>query len=311
MQGIVTDIQRCSVHDGPGIRTTVFLKGCNLRCAWCHNPETLRPQPELRWDSDLCIGCDACRLACASGALARGPTGLQIDPALCQRCGRCASRCYAQALNLVGKTMETEEVLAEVLADREFYLSSGGGMTVSGGEPLFQRAFTLELLRRCREEGIGTALETNMDWPWNSLTALLPLVDVLMTDIKLFDPVRHAAWTGASNARLLANILRLGEVGTRLIIRTPLMAGVNDSEDEIDSIAGMISKISTLSYYELLPYHPLGTRKKMHSGTTEPGPTLAAPTMETLRQLAQIAARHGIEVRVAGKIVAAAQQAVE
>jgi len=300
VNGIVTDIQRFSVHDGPGIRTTVFLKGCNLRCAWCHNPETLRPEPQLQFLPARCIGCGACIEACPAGAHERRGGEHVVHRDRCTVCGRCAEVCYAGALAIVGRTMTAEAVLAEVLRDRPFYETSGGGMTLSGGEPLVQRPFALDLLGRARREGLHTAVETNLADSWDHVAELIPVTDLWLVDIKLIDPAAHARWTGATNEAILAGARRLARDGRPMIVRTPVVPGVNDSAEAIGAVADAIRKFAGLVAYELLPYHPLGTAKYRSLGMPCPLEGLARPSAEHMDALARVAIARGLTVRVAG-----------
>jgi len=295
--GIVTDIQRFSVHDGPGIRTTVFLKGCNLRCRWCHNPETLRPAPELQLFPDKCIACGACFEACEQCAHVQAEGGREFRRERCIACGACADVCYAEALVLVGRSMTVEQVVEEVLRDRAYYESSGGGVTVSGGEPLFQRRFCRALLAACKAEGLHTAVETNLAWPWEDVEAVLPVVDLVMMDVKLADPAAHREWTGADNARILANARRLAARGVPLIVRTPVVPGVNDTPEQIGRIADLAAGLASLRYYELLPYHPLGRGKYESLGMEYSLRDVKAPSAEAMARLADEARKRGIEVR--------------
>lgn len=227
-KALVTEIQRFSIHDGPGIRTTVFLKGCPLRCAWCHNPECISFEiQEMRYP-DKCIGC-----------------------------GRCAEGCYSGARVSCGRLMSTDEVLAEVLRDSVYY-GKDGGVTVSGGEPLAHREFTLELLRACRENGIGAAMESSM---YRFDQEILSELDVLMTDIKVFDNSTHIKYTGIPNVEILENIRKADEMGIPMIVRTPVVVGINDSTENIRLTADFLRTLKNVLKYELLPYHPLGAQK--------------------------------------------------
>jgi pyruvate formate lyase activating enzyme len=296
--GIVTHIQRFSVHDGPGIRTTVFLKGCQMHCPWCHNPETYRRQPEIQVFPDRCIGCGACVERCERGGHRLDPNGHVYRREVCIACGRCAETCFAKALVLVGELKTAEEVVAEVLADRAFY-QPVGGVTVSGGEPLVQPEFTRAILELCRHEGIHTAVETNLGWPWTKIEPLVDLIDLFLVDIKLMDEAEHRALTGLSNRQTLDNLRQLDARNKPIMIRTPLMAGVNDSVEQIEAIADFLGTLHHVEQFDLLPYHPLGGGKYEALGLGRP-PKFHTPTAAHLDLLAARAARPGFVVKVAG-----------
>ena len=300
MKGIVSDIQRFSVHDGPGIRTTVFLKGCNLGCHWCHNPETLRPGPELQLFPSKCIGCGTCLEVCPQSAHERLDEKHVFHRELCVACGACARSCYAQAIVLIGQEMSAEEVVAEVLEDAAFYRDSSGGVTISGGEPLLQRDFTREVLSLCRSEGIHTAIESNMAWPWDYIAPILPLADLVMMDIKTMSAPLHEEWAGAPNARILDNAIRLSREPRPLIVRTPVIPGMNDTPEEIGQIAAFISSFPNLEYYELLPYHPLGSDKYRSLGIECRMDGVKPPGREEMHTLAEVAREQGVQVRAGG-----------
>lgn len=295
--GTVTNIQRFSIHDGPGIRTTVFLKGCNLRCFWCHNPETLKPQPELQIVASRCIGCGECFRRCPQGAhvIEDGVRKFRRD--LCTACGACAETCYAGALEIVGEVKTVAQVVQEVLRDRAFYETSGGGVTISGGEPLLQHDFTYGILARCRQEGVPTAIETALNFPWERVASLLPVTDLVMMDIKIMDSARHREYTGVPNERILANVLRLGEEQKPLIVRTPIVPGINDTVEDVSAIAAFVAELPNLVYYELLPFHPMATSKYDSLDMDYRARDLKTPPKAKMDELAAAAERYGIKAR--------------
>ena len=297
--GIITHIQRFSIHDGPGIRTTVFLKGCQMRCPWCHNPETYRRQPEIQVFPERCIGCQFCAEACNEAAHEFTDHGHRYHRNRCVACGECIDTCYAKSLVRIGELRTAESVVAEVLADRPFY-DSTGGVTISGGEPLVQSHFTAEILRLCREAGIHTAIETNLALPWSIVEPLVPLIDLFMVDIKTMDDTAHRTATGVSNVLTLANLQRLDGLSRPVVIRTPVIGGFNDQTDHIGAIADFLSTLSNVQHYDLLPYHPLGIGKYESLGLDGPPPEFQTPTAAHLEMLAVRAARYQFTVKVAG-----------
>lgn len=297
MTGVVTDIQRFSVHDGPGIRTSVFLKGCNMKCGWCHNPETINARPELEVYPDKCIGCGACLEICPVGAHRAVHDHKVFHRELCEACGACAQKCYAEALVLAGKEMSAEEAVKELMEDLDFYKSTNGGITITGGEPLFQRDFTHEILQLCKERNIHTAIESNMAWPYQIIESILPVTDLIMMDIKIMDNAMHQKWTGVSNKLVLENAKKLSQNAIPVIIRTPVVPGINDTIEEIGTIAAFISDFPNLLYYELLPYHPLGSSKYESLGREYLLDGLKRPVKEKMKLLADTARSCGIKVR--------------
>jgi pyruvate formate lyase activating enzyme len=298
VEGIVFHIQRFSVHDGPGIRTTVFLKGCSLACAWCHNPEGISPKPQLRYFTELCIACGQCSAACPESAQEMREARHVFHRQRCNDCGRCVPVCPSGALLLAGQTMSVEQVMGEILTDRVFYRRSGGGVTLSGGEPVQQHQFSLELLASCRAEGINTALETAGHYPWRHLEALLRVTDLVMMDIKHMDSERHRAGTGAGNARILENSERLvRSTGKPVVFRIPVIPSFNDRVEDIIAIRRFVEGLRrhrdndgsiTL---ELLPFHPLG-RDKYQSLEMEDLSArydlLSGQRMQALREAARV-----------------------
>ncbi|AQS57886.1 (2S)-3-sulfopropanediol dehydratase activating enzyme [Desulforamulus ferrireducens] len=268
--GIVFNIQRYSVHDGPGIRTIVFLKGCPLRCQWCANPESQQRQPELAYNDNKCIGteeCFYCFKACPVGAIQKKAEKIQVDRELCTNCGSCAASCPSQALNMYGKSMSAKEVLDTVEQDSIFYSRSGGGMTLSGGEPLSQADFATELLKEAKRRRINTTIETCGYADWEKLEQVCAYVDNILYDIKSMHPVKHQAFTGVSNERILENLKKLYSSfpNKAITVRTPVIPGFNDTEQDILAILDFIADMPGV-HYELLGYHRLGEPKYNYLG---------------------------------------------
>ena len=309
--GIVFNIQRFSVHDGPGIRTTVFLKGCTLHCFWCHNPEGLRLKPEIQFYPERCIGCGACLEACEHGAQVLNDDGVHIYVREnCVMCGKCVDNCFSGALELTGTTMTVDEVMAEVLADRAFYANSGGGVTLSGGEPLLQADFSRAILRRSKAEGLHTAIETCGNYAWSHLESLLPWVDLVMMDLKHMDPDVHREVTGVSNERILKIAKGLMSTSKPVRFRTPVIPTVNDTPEAIGEIAAFVRRLSDLRIAHnaetgtdvplpvlgLLRFHRLAADKYRSLGLDYKASNLEAPSPAYMDELRDVARGYGIEV---------------
>lgn len=261
MKGIITNIQRFSLTDGDGIRSTVFFKGCNLSCTWCHNPETIKRNPELMFYETKCISCGKCFETCPKGAHKLVDGKHIIDRKLCVNCGKCASVCYAEALVMCGKEMTVSEVLAEVIQDKAYYDTSCGGVTLSGGEILCQKDFAIALSEELKKEGIHVAIETNLCFSFDYAKELLEKVDFVMCDLKIWDDELHTKYAGAGNSHIIENIKKLDKAGTPFIVRTPLIPGATDDEKNIENIANFIKTLKNLKRYEILNYNPLGEGK--------------------------------------------------
>jgi len=267
LTGCVFDIQRFSIHDGPGIRTTVFLKGCPLRCAWCHNPEGMTSAQTISYSPEKCIACGECVRICEHHAhrLEERGNGSGVvhayDRQRCEACGRCTTHCDARALEAVGRTLTVEDVMKEVRQDKVFYETSGGGLSVSGGEPLAQLDFTSALLSAAGHEGIHRCVETSGFASSSRILSLLPVVDLFLFDFKETDTRRHAEFTGQPNHLILSNLRALHDAGANLQLQCPIIPGFNDREDHIDGIAALALSLPNLIGVQLLPYHPLGKSK--------------------------------------------------
>ncbi len=288
----VSNIQNYSIHDGPGIRTVVFLKGCPLRCRWCANPENLTPGAVLGFLCRLCQNCGRCFRTCRHGAIVPGEGVYRIDREKCVSCMECADACFAGALTVYGKEMTDEETFRKVSRDKIFYDESGGGVTVSGGEPLLHPEFVSDLFARCREAGIGTCVETCGCVPWENIERVRENTDQFLFDLKFADSEKHREYTGAGNERILENARALAVAGAALTFRRPLIPGVNDGAEETERTAAFIRSLGRDAALELMPYHRMGATKydalrmEYVMGDLAPlSPADAEKTAEVYRQL--------------------------
>lgn len=259
--GQVFDIKKFAIHDGPGIRTTVFLKGCPLHCLWCHNPESQSFDPELFFLPELCTGCGYCISVCPNGCHQFIDGVHVMAREKCTACGLCASECYAGALELIGRPWTVDDVLAEVLKDKAFYENSGGGMTISGGEPMSQFEFTKTLLTAAKKEGLHNCLDSCGCVPFEKYAELFDVVDLFLWDYKATDSALHRELTGVPNERILENLARIDAAGKPTILRCPLVPGVNADESHLQGLIRTAQKLKNLQQIDLLPYHPLGKSK--------------------------------------------------
>jgi pyruvate formate lyase activating enzyme len=262
VKGLVSRIQRFSTGDGPGIRSTVFLKGCNLSCAWCHNPELMARENELRFTESNCADCRTCVRVCANAAWHVDAAGERaFDPARCAVCGTCADSCSYDALGLVARWTEAGEVIDTLLRDRAYYRNSGGGITVSGGEPLLQAGFVREVFAGARAAGVHTALDTAACVAWRHFEELLDVTDLVLLDLKSMDSAVHLRWTGVPNELILENARRLSRADVDVIVRVPVVPEVNDDPANLERTAAFLADFPRLRGVELLPYHDLGVGK--------------------------------------------------
>jgi pyruvate formate lyase activating enzyme len=306
-KGRVFNIQRYSIHDGGGIRTLVFLKGCPLRCLWCSNPESQKSDPELGFIESRCVGSGACGAPCLSAcplqAIRLNAQGKpEIDRKICDACGKCAVACGKDALRVVGREMTVDEVMAEVEKDRAFYRRSGGGVTLGGGEPLAQHKFAAELLKAAQEAYLHTALETCGHAPWSHLEAVLKHVDLLQFDVKHMDFAKHQEMTGQMNELILSNLKKVLSVKAPqdVIIRIPVVPGCNDSEKDVRKAAEFAAGLG-FKQTELVPYHRMGISKYAQYGMIYPLAGCDPPSQKHLDELKEIVKDCGL-VEMAGII---------
>jgi pyruvate formate lyase activating enzyme len=298
--GIVFDIKRFSIHDGPGIRTTVFLKGCPLRCAWCHNPESQRPEPQMMLRPSRCIACGACVDECPEEAIHWNGAGPITDRTLCVACGVCTDFCAGEARELVGREMDIEEVLGEIKRDLAFFDESGGGVTFSGGDPLFQADFTLALLQACKTLEIHTAFDTSGAASWETLNRVRPFVDLFLYDLKLIENGRHRAATGSSNRVILDNLRRLSEAGESIQLRMAIIPGINDDEENIRLTAEFAAALPQIRGISLLPFHNTAQEKYGNLGLDYGLSGVQAPDEARMQEIGRLLAGYGLDVSLGG-----------
>ncbi|MGE5222061.1 MAG: glycyl-radical enzyme activating protein [Omnitrophica WOR_2 bacterium] len=297
MSGTIFNIQRFSIHDGPGIRTTVFLKGCNLRCFWCHNPESALMQPQIQFFPGKCIACGSCVDICQHGAQQLEGGRRVYDRSLCQECGDCLVNCFSGALQWVGKEASVEQVLAEIEQDRLYYENSRGGVTFSGGEPLLQKEFLRSLLAESKKRGFHTAVDTAGNVPWESFEAIKPYTDLFLYDFKALDERKHREATGVGNRRILDNLQRLADGDVEIWIRIPVIPGVNDREKDIQAMAAFLSPLKGIRWVELLSFHHLGSEKYESLGKPYPSKELKPPSDAHMAELSAIFQEQGLCAR--------------
>lgn len=294
---MIFDIQRYSIHDGPGIRTTVFVKGCPLRCKWCANPESQASYSEIFIRKDRCNRCGKCLNTCPLGAIVLNGDGLYLDRSRCDLCMKCVDVCLTGAISRTGKDMSVNEVVEEVSKDEIFYHNSGGGVTISGGEPLYQEAFTLSLLKECKKKGFHTALDTSGYGKWRMLDEILEYTDLVLFDIKHLDSDRHCEATGVGNEIILKNLKKIGEKGKRIWIRVPVIPGYNNSKEHIKRLADFLAEMP-IEKVSLLAYHEWGKEKYTALGRDYLLNSLSSLKEEELYPLKNILETCGLKVTI-------------
>ena len=295
--GRIVDIKRLAVHDGPGIRTTLFLKGCPLHCRWCHNPESVASTPEIGYFARKCLHCGRCVAVCPTHAQVMNGGRHEFRRELCIGCGKCVEVCLGEALEFYGREIGVEEAAAVILEDRTFYAESGGGCTVSGGEPLLQAEFCAGLFRRLKKDGIHCAVDTSGAVPWAAFETVLPVTDLFLYDLKQTDDVCHREQVGASNRIILENLRRLSTCGVPIEIRIPVIPGINADDASMTAAGKLLGELDNITLVRLLPYH-LARSKYVTSGHADTMPQVAPPTPEQMEHAAGLLRGFGLEVRL-------------
>ena len=298
----VFNIQRFSIHDGPGIRTVVFLKGCPMRCLWCANPESQRTEPDLIVNPQNCIGCGECLKVCPQKAISFTGNGICLDRKRCKTCGSCAGECYSRTLKFMGKSMTAEEVFLEIEKDALFYKNSGGGFTLSGGEPLLHGEFCIELTDMCVKNKYHGAIETSGYGDTEILVELAKKLDLVFFDLKHMDDETHKKLTGVSNAVILANLKAIQDHAKEIVIRTPVVPGCNDTAENIERTADFISALRNVTTWELLPYHRLGEHKYAQLSREYELSGIEKPDKDKMAEFVEISGeklgKHGIVCKI-------------
>lgn len=291
--GTVMDMKRFAVHDGPGIRTTFFLKGCSLRCIWCHNPEGISPKGQLAYYPHKCIQCGMCVKTCPAGAHLIGAEGHVFDRKRCLGCGACETVCLGNALKFYGREISAEKVIEIALEDRVFYEESGGGVTLSGGEPLLQADFCAAVAAGLKQHGVGTAIDTCGCVEWEAFERLLPVAEMFLFDLKHISPQAHKQLTGQENHRIIQNLTRLSGCGARIEIRIPLVPGCNDDPETIDGMGQLLGGLN-IEKVRVLPYHSLARSKYASLGMRDTMPKVDSPDDAQIAWVVERLRGHGV-----------------
>ena len=298
--GVIFDIRKYSIHDGPGIRTAVFFKGCPLRCWWCHNPEGQNIEPELVYRESRCIGCGECSRSCQREAISLVAQSISVNRDDCVLCGNCCRMCPSDALSIAGKQMSVKEILEEIEKDRIFYEESGGGVTFSGGEPLLQPDFLNTLLNECKERAIHTTVDTCGFAQYEIIDRIRGKVDLFLYDIKTMDSRKHRKYTGASNERILKNLKKLAEGGSSIVVSFPIIPGINDDDKNVTRTAEFISSLPNIQQVNLLPYHKAGIEKYKNLDKPYKLGRIQPPSNQRINSVKEKMEASGIRVGIGG-----------
>jgi pyruvate formate lyase activating enzyme len=300
-KGMIFNIEKYAIHDGPGIRTAVFFKGCPLRCWWCHNPEGQSPEPELIFRENRCIGCGECVEKCTRKALSLLSERATLNRETCNACGNCAQMCPTEALSIVGKEMSVDETIQEIEKDRVFYDESEGGVTFSGGEPLLQPDFLDAVLHECNERKIHTTVDTSGYASQKVIDRIRDKVDLFLYDVKIMDDVNHRKYTGVSNKMILQNLETLAKNGSNIVISLPIIPNINDDEDKILRTGEFISSLQSVEQISLLPYHRTGVDKYKNLGRSYRLNSIQPPSSQKTKEIKEKLEAAGLKVRIGGR----------
>lgn len=300
ISGTIFDIKKFSLHDGPGIRTTIFFKGCPLSCIWCHNPEGISPKREIHYWEKRCISCYECANACAHKALSFSEGHRNHSPELCQGCGACAQTCPTEATKLVGTKVNIADLMQEITKDVIYYDQSGGGVTISGGEPLLQIDFLEALLTTCHDMGIHTAVDTSGHIPFKYLRRIQPFTDIFLFDVKFIDPDSHLKFTGVSNELIIENLKKLIKSDSNVIPRIPIIPGINDNDENIQSTGRFLESLGKIQKVDILPYHNTAINKYVRMGNQYPLIDLETPSNERMAEIGRNLENYNLEVKIGG-----------
>lgn len=298
-QGVIFNIQKYSIHDGPGIRTTVFLKGCPLDCWWCHNPESQKVESQLMFLPNKCIACRDCEKVCPTGAISFSNKGFDYNELKCELCEKCAEVCPSEALEFAGKKQNQEDVIREIEKDKVFYEESGGGVTFSGGEPLVQIDFLDNLLTLAKKKGLHTTIDTCGYAPWENIERIKDNVDLFLYDIKHMDNEKHKKYTGVSNELILDNLRKLAGEGKRIWVRIPIIPGINDDALNIEKMCEFISSLNLRDVF-ILPYHNIAIDKYNRLDMEYKIPDIKNPDDEVMEEIAEKFKEYGLNVKIGG-----------